>query len=206
MQAFTKLTAIAAPLLHNDVDTDIIIRVDHMVGKSDGDLGVWAFASLRYLSDGREDPDFILNKIPYRSAQILLAGKNFGCGSSREPAVTALQDMGFRCVIAESFGDIFRGNCIKRGLLPITISAQRIGEITDWLTADPALNRITVDLQTCAIQLTDHAQFEFEIDPRSRHMLLEGLDEIRVTLQLTAEIEQHEYQDRVARPWVWMLS
>src|SRR6202171_5899909 len=129
---FTKLTAIAAPIMRTNIDTDVIIRIERLVGNSvRGSLGKWAFGSLRYLSDGSETPEFILNREPYRQAEILITGPNFGCGSSREGAVWALQEMGIRAVIGSGFGDIFFANCFQNGILPIVVE----NEIVDGLAA-----------------------------------------------------------------------
>src|SRR3984885_11532449 len=127
---FTKLSSIAAPIMRGNIDTDVIIRIERLVGNSiRGTLGKWAFGSLRYLPDGSENPDFILNREPYRRAEILIAGHNFGCGSSREPAVWALQEMGIRAVIASGFGDIFYNNCVQNGVLPVILDEATVEQI-----------------------------------------------------------------------------
>src|SRR5579863_8871350 len=146
MEKFTRLTAVAAPLLKRNIDTDVIIRIEKLISLDRAELGPHAFAPLRYRADGSENPDFVLNRPPYRGAQILIAGENFGCGSSREGAVWALWGMGLRCVIAPSFGDIFFNNCFQNGLLPITLDAamvERLAELVEASQGQP----LTVDLE-----------------------------------------------------------
>jgi 3-isopropylmalate/(R)-2-methylmalate dehydratase small subunit len=199
---FTKLTAIAAPILRTNIDTDVIIRIERLVGNSvRGSLGKWAFGSLRYLSDGSENPEFILNREPYRQAEILITGPNFGCGSSREGAVWALQERGIRAVIGSGFGDIFFANCFQNGILPIVIDK----EIVDGLAAEATqgAGRIGVDLQEQTITSPSGKRHSFEIDPRRRTGLLEGLDEVSLTLQRDDEIRAFQASDRVERPWIY---
>ena len=146
-KAFTKLSAIAAPIMRTNIDTDVIIRIERLVGNSvRGTLGKWAFGSLRYLADGSENSEFILNREPYRQAEIIVTGPNFGCGSSREGAVWALQEMGIRAVIGSGFGDIFHANCFQNGVLPIVVDK----EIVDGLAAEvehtQGAGRIDIDL------------------------------------------------------------
>src|SRR5947208_7767738 len=181
---FTTLTAIAAPTMRGNIDTDVITRIERMVGNSiRGNLGKWAFGALRYLPDGSENPGFILNREPYRQAEILVTGPNFGCGSSREGAVWSLQEMGIRAIIGSGFGDIFFANCFQNGILPIVVDK----EIVDSLAADihrtQGAARISVDPEAQAITSPSGKQHSFEIDPRRRAGLLAGLDEVLLTLQ-----------------------
>jgi 3-isopropylmalate/(R)-2-methylmalate dehydratase small subunit len=202
-QAFTKLTAIAAPIMRGNIDTDVIIRIERLVGNAvRGTLGKWAFGSLRYLPDGSENPEFILNREPYRQAEILVTGPNFGCGSSREGAVWSLQEMGIRAVIGSGFGDIFFANCFQNGLLPIVVDQAIVDGLAAEIEATQGAGRITVDLEAQTILSPSGRQHPFEIDPRRRAGLLEGLDEVLLTLQRDDEIRAFQAADRDARPWV----
>jgi 3-isopropylmalate/(R)-2-methylmalate dehydratase small subunit len=200
---FTTLTAIAAPIMRSNIDTDVIIRIDRLVGNSvRGTLGKWAFGALRYLPDGSENPEFILNREPYRQAEILVTGPNFGCGSSREGAVWSLQERGIRAIIGSGFGDIFFANCFQNGILPIVVDQ----EIVDGLAAEventQGAGRISVDLEAQTITSPSGKPHSFEIDPRRRAGLLEGLDEVLLTLRRDDEIRAFQASDRAARPWV----
>jgi len=200
---FTKLSAIAAPIMRTNIDTDVIIRIERLVGNSvRGSLGKWAFGSLRYLPDGSENPAFILNREPYRQAEILVTGPNFGCGSSREGAVWALQEMGIRAVIGSGFGDIFHANCFQNGILPIVVDR----EIADGLAAEventQGAGRIGIDLEEQTITSPSGKRHNFEIDPRRRVGLLEGLDEVLLTLLRDDEIRAFQASDRAERPWI----
>jgi 3-isopropylmalate/(R)-2-methylmalate dehydratase small subunit len=200
---FTKLTAIAGPIMRTNIDTDVIIRIERLVGNSvRGTLGKWAFGSLRYLPDGSENSEFILNREPYRQAEILVTGPNFGCGSSREGAVWALQEMGIRAVIGSGFGDIFYANCFQNGILPIIVDK----EIVDGLAAEventQGAGRVGIDLQEQTITSPSGKRHSFEIDPRRRAGLLEGLDEVALTLQRNSEILAFQAADRAERPWI----
>jgi 3-isopropylmalate/(R)-2-methylmalate dehydratase small subunit len=200
---FTTLTAIAAPIMRSNIDTDVIIRIDRLVGNSvRGTLGKWAFGALRYLPDGSENPEFILNREPYRQAEILVTGPNFGCGSSREGAVWSLQERGIRAIIGSGFGDIFFANCFQNGILPIVVDQ----EIVDGLAAEventQGAGRISVDLEAQTITSPSGKRHGFEIDPRRRAGLQEGLDEVLLTLQRDDEIRAFQASDRAARPWI----
>jgi 3-isopropylmalate/(R)-2-methylmalate dehydratase small subunit len=200
---FTTLSAIAAPIMRSNIDTDVIIRIERLVGNSvRGTLGKWAFGSLRYLPDGSENPAFILNREPYRQAEILVTGPNFGCGSSREGAVWSLQEMGIRAVIGSGFGDIFFANCFQNGILPVVVDK----EIVDGLAAEIELTqgagRVSIDLEAQTITSPSGKQIRFEIDPRRRVGLLEGLDEILQTLRRDDEIQAFQAADRNQRPWI----
>src|ERR1700730_16643869 len=145
---FTKINAIAAPILRSNIDTDVIIRIERLVGNSvRGTLGQWAFGSLRYLPDGSEDPEFILNREPYRQAEILVTGPNFGCGSSREGAVWSLQEMGIRAIIGSGFGDIFFANCFQNGILPIVVHKGTVDRPPPRVGLTQGAGRIGVDLE-----------------------------------------------------------
>jgi 3-isopropylmalate/(R)-2-methylmalate dehydratase small subunit len=200
---FTTLSAIAAPIMRSNIDTDVIIRIERLVGNSvRGTLGKWAFGSLRYLPDGSENPAFILNREPYRQAEILVTGPNFGCGSSREGAVWSLQEMGIRAVIGSGFGDIFFANCFQNGILPIVVDK----EIVDGLAAEIELTqgagRVSIDLEAQTITSPSGKHVHFEIDPRRRAGLLEGLDEVLQTLRRDDEIRAFQAADRNQRPWI----
>jgi 3-isopropylmalate/(R)-2-methylmalate dehydratase small subunit len=204
MEKFTELAAIAAPLLRQNVDTDIIIRIERLIGSKREQLGRYCFEAWRFGSDGAERPDFILNTEPYRAARILLAGDNFGCGSSREGAVWALMGLGLRCVIAPSFGDIFHNNCYQNGMLPVALPMPVIQSIADQVMRDPLKKLVTVDLASCTVQAPDGERHQFVIDPLRRKSLLEGLDEIGLSLLREAEIAAFQARDRQDRPWVYL--
>ncbi|HMH63685.1 MAG TPA: 3-isopropylmalate dehydratase small subunit [Bradyrhizobium sp.] len=200
---FTKLTAIAAPIMRTNVDTDVIIRIERLVGNSvRGSLGKWAFGSLRYLPDGSENPEFILNREPYRQAEILVTGPNFGCGSSREGAVWALQEMGIRVVVGSGFGDIFFANCFQNGILPIVVDKKIVDGLAAEVENTQGAGRIGIDLQEQTITSPSGKRHSFEIDPRRRTGLLEGLDEVLLTLQRDDEIRAFQASDRAERPWI----
>ena len=200
---FTKLTAIAAPIMRTNIDTDVIIRIERLVGNSvRGSLGKWAFGSLRYLSDGSENPEFILNREPYRQAEILVTGPNFGCGSSREGAVWALQEMGIRVVVGSGFGDIFFANCFQNGILPIVVDKKIVDGLAAEVENMQGAGRIGIDLQEQTITSPSGKRHDFEIDPRRRTGLLEGLDEVLLTLQRDDEILAFQASDRAERPWI----
>ena len=200
---FTALSAIAAPIMRTNIDTDVIIRIERLVGNSvRGHLGKWAFGSLRYLPDGSENPAFILNREPYRQAEILVTGPNFGCGSSREGAVWALQEMGIRAVIGSGFGDIFHANCFQNGILPIVVDKAVVDGLAAEVESTQGAGRIGIDLEAQTITAPSGKQHHFEIDPRRRTGLLEGLDEIALTLQRDDEIRAFQAADLISRPWI----
>ena len=202
-QPFNKLTAVAAPIMRGNIDTDVIIRIERLVGNSArGTLAKWAFGSLRYLPDGSENPEFILNREPYRQAEILVTGPNFGCGSSREGAVWSLQELGVRAVIGSSFGDIFFANCFQNGILPVVIDGEIVDQLAAEIEATQGAGRISIDLETQSIIAPSGQRHTFEIDPRRREGLLHGLDEIAMTLQRDAAIRAFQAADRSARPWI----
>jgi 3-isopropylmalate/(R)-2-methylmalate dehydratase small subunit len=203
---FDKLNAIAAPIMRGNIDTDVIIRIERLVGNSiRGTLGKWAFGSLRYLPDGAENPEFILNREPYRNAEVLITGPNFGCGSSREGAVWSLQEMGIRAIIGSGFGDIFFANCFQNGILPIMVDKPIVDALAMEVEHSQGAGRVSIDLEEQTITSPTGKVHRFEIDPRRRAGLLKGLDEIALTLQRDAEIRAFQAMDREARPWIHLV-
>jgi len=200
MQKFTELTGVAAPLPMINVDTDMIIPKDYLKTIERTGLGKGLFAELRYNDDGSENQEFVLNQPAYRKAQILVAGDNFGCGSSREHAPWALLDFGIRSVISTSFADIFYNNCFKNGILPIKVSKEDLGKLMD--DAERGANAtITIDLVNQEIHGPDGGTVKFDIDPFRKHCLLNGLDDIGLTLEKRDRIARYEEQAALARPW-----
>ena len=200
MQKFTTLEGVAAPLRMINVDTDMVIPKQYLKTIKRTGLGKGLFSEMRYKDDGSENPDFVLNKPAYRKAKILVAGDNFGCGSSREHAPWALMDFGIRCVISTSFGDIFYNNCFKNGLLPIRVSPENLDKLFD--DAERGANAtLTVDLEKQKIRGPDGGVIKFEIDAFRKHCLLNGLDDIGLTQQKSAKIASYEDKARAARPW-----
>ena len=201
MTPFRKLTGIAAPLRMINVDTDRIVPKQFLKTIRRTGLGVNLFNDMRFAPDGAEIADFVLNRAPWRDAEILIAGENFGCGSSREHAPWALLDFGIRCVIAPSFGDIFYNNCFKNGILPVTLPGETVAALMD--RAEQGSNaRFAVDLEAREVVPPDGAAIGFEIDPFRRHCLLEGLDDIGLTLEKAAAIDAFEAARRIDRPWL----
>lgn len=201
MEKFTTLTGVAAPLEIVNVDTDMIIPKQYLKTIKRTGLGKGLFAEMRYNEDGSENPDFVLNKPAYRNAKILVAGDNFGCGSSREHAPWALLDFGIRCVISTSFADIFYNNCFKNGILPITVSPEELEKLLDDASRG-ANSTLTIDLEQQEIRGPDGGVIKFEIDAFKRHCLLNGLDDIGLTLEKSAAIESFEQKMTETRPWV----
>ncbi len=204
MQPFNKLTGIAAPLPMVNVDTDKIIPAHWLKTIKRTGLGVGLFESMRYEDDGNtEKPGFILNKEPYRKAEILIADDNFGCGSSREHAPWALLDFGIRCVISTSFADIFHNNCFKNGILPIVLPKEQIDILLQEATdaQDPTF---TIDLEKQEIHRpTGNEVFKFDVDPHKKHCLLNGLDDIGQTMERKRKIDDFETRQRAAEPWLY---
>ncbi len=201
MEKFTTLTAIAAPLPLANVDTDKIIPARFLKTIRRSGLGVHLFDTLRYDVEGRERADFVLNREPYRRAQILIAHENFGCGSSREHAPWALLDFGIRAVIAPDFADIFYNNCFKNGILPIRLPRAVIDTlIGDASQGDNA--RLTIDLARQVVVRPNGEEIYFDIDPFRKHSLLNGLDDIGQTLRHEARITSFEEARRAAQPWL----
>ncbi|SFG88991.1 3-isopropylmalate/(R)-2-methylmalate dehydratase small subunit [Palleronia marisminoris] len=201
MDKFTTLHGVAAPLPLINVDTDMIIPKQFLKTIKREGLGVNLFDEMRYDDDGKEIPTFVLNQPAYRDAEILVAGDNFGCGSSREHAPWAIKDFGIRCVIATSFADIFFNNCFKNGILPIALPQEQV----DLLMKDAEKGsnaRMTVDLENQQITTSDGETIAFEVDSFRKHCLIEGLDDIGLTLAKAPAIEAFEQQIAQARPWV----
>jgi 3-isopropylmalate/(R)-2-methylmalate dehydratase small subunit len=191
MDKFTTLTGVAAPLRNVNVDTDQIIPKQYLKTIKRTGLGTGLFAEARYKEDGSENPDFVLNRPAYRKAQILVAGDNFGCGSSREHAPWALLDFGIRCVISTSFADIFYNNCFKNGVLPIKVSPEDLEKLFD--DAERGANAtLTIDLANQEIRGPDGGTLHFDIDPFRKHCLLNGLDDIGLTLEKATAIDAYE--------------
>jgi 3-isopropylmalate/(R)-2-methylmalate dehydratase small subunit len=203
MQKFTRLTGVAAPMPMINIDTDMIIPKGHLKTIKRTGLGKALFDEMRYNADGSEKPDFVLNQTAYRKAQVIVAGANFGCGSSREHAPWALLDFGIRCVIAPSFADIFHNNCFKNGILPIALPQ----EICDRLMEDArkgANATLTIDLEKEEITRPDGEVIGFRIDPFRRHCLLNGLDDIGLTMQKSKDVDSYETRQKAGQPWLAM--
>ncbi len=201
MDKFTTLTAVAAPLNMINVDTDMIIPKDYLKTIERTGLGKGLFAELRFDATGKPNPDFVLNKPAYKSAHILVAGDNFGCGSSREHAPWALLDYGIRVIISTTFGDIFYNNCFKNGMLPIRVSKEDLDKLMD--DAERGANAtLSVDLAKQEVRGPDGGVIRFEIDPFKKHCLLNGLDEIGLTMEKASKIAAFEKSAAGARPWV----
>ena len=203
MEAFVRLTGIAAPLLRINVDTDQIIPARFLVRASDAGIGEGLFAGWRRRADGSLDPDFILNREPWTRAEILLADRNFGCGSSREGAPKALRDRGFRAVIAPSFGGIFFNNCFRNGLLPVELPVEQVRLIAGAVEASHGHAPVTVDLEQQTVTAPGGQLFSFSTPPVLRAMLLEGVDEVELTLRRGAEIAAFRKADSARRPWAY---
>ncbi len=201
MDKFETITGVAAPLPLINVDTDMIIPKQFLKTIARTGLGRNLFDEMRYGDDGAELPDFVLNRPAYRGAEILVAGENFGCGSSREHAPWALLDFGIRAVIAPSFADIFHGNCFKNGILPVVLPQEQV----DALMADAEKGenaRITVDLEAQTVTGADGTAYPFEVDAFRKRCLLEGLDDIGLTMEKAAAIDAFEDRASRERPWV----
>jgi 3-isopropylmalate/(R)-2-methylmalate dehydratase small subunit len=200
MDKFTTLTGVAAPMPDINVDTDKIIPAVYLKTIKRTGLGKNLFNDMRFTPDGTERPDFVLNKPAYRNAKILVAGDNFGCGSSREHAPWALLDFGIRCVISTSFADIFFNNCFKNGVLPIKVTPEQLAKLMD--DAGRGANAVlTVDLEKQEITGPDGGKIQFDVDAFRRHCLLNGLDDIGLTLQKADKISDFENQRKQSQPW-----
>ena len=201
MEKFEKLTGIAAPMPLVNIDTDMISPKQFLKTIKRSGLGVHAFDEMRYLDDGSENPSFVLNQPAYREAQIIVAGDNFGCGSSREHAPWALADFGIKAVVSTSFADIFYNNCFKNGILPIVLPQEAVDVLMK--DAEKGANaRMTVDLENQVVTTSDGEQFSFEVDAFKKHCLLEGLDDIGLTMEKVGAIDGFESQASQSRPWV----
>jgi len=202
MQAFTTVTGIAAPLMLPNINTDAMSPM--IAGRSlAADLGKLLFANWRYAPDGSELADFILNQAPFRDSKILIAGPNFGCGSSRERAVWALMRFGIRCVVAPSFADIFYDNAFQNGLLPLILQADQCASLAEAVAGarEPV---VTVDLVQCRLAGPNGRSLTFEVPAERRAALLEGLDSIALMLRMEADIAAFEAEDRRRRPWIYL--
>lgn len=206
MQPFETLTAVAAPLVRANVDTDAIIPSREMKAVSKSGLAAGLFAGWRYREIGGREPDpaFVLNQPRYTDAAILLAGENFGCGSSREHAVWALAEYGFRAIVAPSFAPIFYMNCVRNGVLPVRLPVERVESLAAQVATGPRSERIAIDLKAQILAGPDGREDRFEIEPEAKEMLLEGLDAIDLTLQQRDRIARFLDCDRRARPWIYI--
>ena len=201
MQKFDMLTGVAAPLNIVNIDTDMIIPKQFLKTIKRTGLGTSLFYEMRYTQEGQEIADFVLNKPAYRKSQVLVAGDNFGCGSSREHAPWALLDFGIRCVISTSFADIFYNNCFKNGILPITVSPDDLKKLMD--DAERGSNAtMTIDLPNQEIRGPDGGKMRFDIDPFRKHCLLNGLDDIALTLEKSAAIDAYEKKQAAGQAWL----
>ena len=203
MESLQKVTGIAAPMLRINIDTDQIIPTLFLGGTDATGYGEHLFHHSRYLPDGKPNPDFILNQAPYDRAQVLLANRNFGCGSSRERAPKALREFGFRAVIAPSFGGIFFNNCYRNGIVPVELPIEQVRELVAEVEASKGEGRVTVDLETQTVTSPSGKVFAFTAPATLRQMLLEGIDEIAVTLSKQAELDAFRTKDRERRPWAY---
>jgi len=201
MDKFIKITGVAAPIPLINIDTDMIIPKLFLKTIKRSGLGVHLFDEMRYNDDGSEKPEFVLNQPAYRNAEIVVAGDNFGCGSSREHAPWAIKDFGIKCVISTSFADIFFNNCFKNGILPITLPQEQVDVLMK--DAEKGANaRMTIDLETQEITTSDGDVIKFNVDDFKKHCLLEGLDDIGLTMEKTDSISKFETMAASARPWV----
>ncbi|HET7730052.1 MAG TPA: 3-isopropylmalate dehydratase small subunit [Usitatibacter sp.] len=203
MESLRKVTGIAAPMLRINIDTDQIIPALFLGGTDAKGYGANLFHGWRFRADGSPNPEFILNQPPYDRAQVLLADRNFGCGSSRERAPKALREFGFRAVIAPSFGGIFFNNCYRNGIVPVELPIGQVRRIADEVAASKGLAPVTVDLESQTVATPAGLRFGFTAPPTLREMLLQGVDEIALTLGRREEIERFRARDRARRPWAY---
>jgi len=202
MEKFTKLTGVAAPMPIRNIDTDMIIPKQFLKTIKREGLGVHLFDEMRYLDDGSENPEFVLNKDAYRKASIIVAADNFGCGSSREHAPWALNDFGIKVIISTSFADIFYNNSFKNGMLPIRVDEETLAKLMD--DAERGANAtLTVDLEAQTISGPDGGVVSFDIDPFRKHCLLEGLDDIGLTQKKADKIDSYEDKQKASQPWLF---
>jgi 3-isopropylmalate/(R)-2-methylmalate dehydratase small subunit len=202
MEKFTSLSGVAAPLPMINVDTDQVIPARYLTTIARTGLGRGLFHSMRYNDDGSNRPGFVLNRPPYDKARILIAGENFGCGSSREHAPWALMDFGISCVIAPSFADIFFNNCVKNGILLIVLPQATV-EALQAEVADPARATLAIDLDKQEIRRADGSTIRFEIEPFRKHRLMHGLDDVGLTLEKVGSIDRFEKTQKSAQPWLY---
>jgi 3-isopropylmalate/(R)-2-methylmalate dehydratase small subunit len=205
MEPFHRLTGVAAPYARDNVDTDAIIPAIawREAGTDRSRLADYLFYDARFDASGKENPSFMLNRPAYRRTQILVAADNFGCGSAREHAPWALLAFGIRAVVASSFGDIFYNNCVKNGLLPVTLAAAPLARLRASVERAGGAQPVSIDLEAQSLRGPDGESFVFEVDPVGREMLLEGLDEIGFTLRFVAQIDAFQARQRESRPWVY---
>jgi 3-isopropylmalate/(R)-2-methylmalate dehydratase small subunit len=206
MEKFIRITGIAAPMMQINIDTDQIIPARFLVRTSNEGLGEGLFADWRRQRDGSPNPGFVLNREPWTKAEIILADRNFGCGSSREAAPTALRQAGFRAVIAPSFGGIFFNNSFRNGLLPVELPIEQVRRIAEAVEASQGRAQVTVDLENEAVSLPDGQSFRFRSPPLLRQMLIEGMDEVALTLSRQPQITGFRDGDRRKRPWVYEVG
>ncbi|MEM7188517.1 MAG: 3-isopropylmalate dehydratase small subunit [Pseudomonadota bacterium] len=202
MEKFSSVSGPAAPLMEANVNTDVIIRIERLTDFERDELEPYAFEAWRYDADGAPDPEFVLNKSPWQGAPILLAGPNFGCGSSREGAVWALNCIGVRAVIAPSFGGIFHNNCFQNGTLPVVLPAETVEAFAEIAREQPDAP-FTVDLERQVVVPPNGAPVPFAVDTLRKQGLLKGLDDLGLTAERLPEIASFQAQDRDARPWIW---
>ncbi len=201
MEKFTKLRGVAAPFNMINIDTDKILPKQFLKTIKRSGLGKHLFTELRYMDDGSENPEFVLNKPSYRDANIIVAGDNFGCGSSREHAPWALLDYGIKCVISTSFADIFYNNCFKNGILPIVVNKRQLNQLME--DADKGANSVLdIDLESQEITRPDGEKVYFEIDEFRKHCLINGLDDIGLTMEKEKNIDNFEKRRAAEQPWV----
>lgn len=203
MEALQSVTGVAAPLMHINIDTDQIIPTLFLGGTDAKGYGEHLFHHLRYAPDGSPNPDFILNRAPFDRAQVLLADRNFGCGSSRERAPKALREFGFRAIVAPSFGGIFFNNCWRNGIVPVELPIEQVRQLAQAVEASRGETLLTVDVQRQCVTAPDGTLFPFRSPGQLRKMLLEGVDEIQLTLDRGEQIAAYREQDRLRRPWAY---
>ena len=206
MEKFSQIDGLAAPLMRANIDTDIITPGKRIATTERDKMGEIAFEPLRFNPDGSENPDFVLNQDRYRGAEVLVTGPNFGCGSSRETAVWALRGLGIRCVIGESFGDIFYNNCFQNAVLPVRLPAEAVAELAGELGPDRNTLTVRVDLPAQTVTLPSGKVMSFDVPAERKQALLEGLDDISMTLQYADDIADFQARDRAARPWIYAAT
>lgn len=206
MKPLVAVEGTAAALRRDNIDTDVIIPMEALLSVPLEQLGDHAFKPLRYAPDGTADPGFVLNQPAFRGAAILIAGRNFGSGSSREGAVSAIAGMGIRVIIAPSFGDIFYGNCFKNGLLPIRLDETSVGDLMDLADDVAGQAPFRVDLSTQRLTAPNGSRTAFDVEPGLRQRLLAGEDDIAQTLRYHAQIAAFQRKDRLTRPWIWEIG
>lgn len=203
MESLRRVTGIAAPMLRINVDTDQIIPALFLGGTDAKGYGAHLFNGWRFLPDGSPNPEFILNQPPYDRAQVLLADRNFGCGSSRERAPKALREFGFRAVIAPSFGGIFFNNCYRNGIIPVELPIEQVRQIAAEVESSGGKGEVTVDVEAQCVTSPKGSRFAFQAPETLRQMLMQGMDEIAMTLTRGDEIERFRAKDRARRPWAY---